>query len=286
MQSIRRLGKPPEQGFTLIEFIIVIVISGIIGGMVTVFMRTPIDAYFSATRRAAITDTADLALRRMTRDIHKALPNSIRSNVDNTCIEFIPTKVGGRYRANPTGNATLPGDILDFTIADTTFDMFGLNSAFPANQQIVPQDLIAIYNLGYTGADAYQGNNIAPVTAIGPGTTANEDRISITSFKFPLASPGNRFQVIPNSERIVSFVCDKGQLFRVTNYPVAANTVCPIPGGQQGATFALLAQNVSNCTFNYSGSNVRNALVGLTLELTKDGETVSLYMETHVNNIP
>lgn len=34
-------------GFTLIEMIMVIVITGIIAGMVAVFIRSPIDGYFN-----------------------------------------------------------------------------------------------------------------------------------------------------------------------------------------------------------------------------------------------
>ena len=54
-------------------------------------------ARFASARRAALTDTADTAVRRMARDIRKALPNSIRQTSDQ-CVEFIPTKTGGRYR--------------------------------------------------------------------------------------------------------------------------------------------------------------------------------------------
>ena len=41
----------------------VIVILGVIGGMVAVFMRGPIDAYFASARRAALTDVADTTVR-------------------------------------------------------------------------------------------------------------------------------------------------------------------------------------------------------------------------------
>ena len=40
-------------------------------------------------RRAELTDAADVALRRMTREIRQALPNSLR--VSGNCIEFIAT---------------------------------------------------------------------------------------------------------------------------------------------------------------------------------------------------
>lgn len=263
-------------GFTLIEVVMVIVISGIISAMLAIFIRQPVDTYFDASRRAALTDTADTALRRMSRDIRKALPNSVRSP-NTQCIEFIPTKTGGRYRADVTGSGH--GDVLDFASADTQFDMFGLNGDLPADQQISPNDVIAVYNLGFAGADAYSGNNTSAVSAVGAGSLANETRITLAAKRFPLESASNRFFVIPGDEKVVSFVCHGGKLFRNSNY--AYTLSCPTAGGVQ------LAQNVNSCQFTYNGTDLqRNALVQMTIQLSKDGETVTLYHEAHVNNTP
>ena len=68
-----------QRGFTLIEIVMVIVIMGVVGGMVAVFMKSPIDAYFASARRAAMTDVADTTVRRMARDIRRALPNSLQT---------------------------------------------------------------------------------------------------------------------------------------------------------------------------------------------------------------
>ena len=80
MASINTTHRASQCGFTLIELIMVIVIMGVVGGMVSVFMKGPIDAYISGGRRAALTDTADTTVRRMARDLHKALPNSLRQS--------------------------------------------------------------------------------------------------------------------------------------------------------------------------------------------------------------
>lgn len=263
------------QGFTLIEAIMVIVITGIVGAMVAVFIKRPVDAYFDSARRAALTDVADTAVRRMARDIRKALPNSIR-NPNSQCIEFIPTKTGGRYRAE-TDN-TGAGDVLDFTVADASFDMLGLNSALPADQQIVANDVIAVYNLGIAGANAYSSDNTAVVSSVGAGSLPNETKINIAAKQFPLASGSNRFHVIPGNEKIVAYVCSGGSLFRTADY--AYSTSCPTTG-------AVLARNVASCNFVYNGSDLqRNALVQMTVKFTDSGETVSLYHEVHVNNTP
>lgn len=267
-------------GFTLLEMVMVIVIMGVIGSTVAVFMRKPVDAYFDTSRRAALTDVADTATRRMARDISRALPNSIR-NPSTQCIEFIPTKTGGRYRAEPDSGVS--GDqsaaILDFTVADTSFNMLAANSALPSEQQIQPNDLVAVYNLGISGADAYAGDNTSVVSAVASGV---ESTITIAAKQFPLASAGNRFQVIPGSEKIVAFVCSGGNLLRSANH--AYNNSCP----SSGATVSVLASNVASCNFVYNGSDLeRNALIQLTLSFTdSSGETVSLYHEVHVGNTP
>jgi len=271
-------SRPHAKGFTLIEAVMVITITGILGAIVAVFIRKPVEGYFDSARRASLTDTADTAVRRMGRDIGKALPNSIREpDTNSQCVEFIPTRTGGRYRTET--DIMGAGDILDFSAADSSFDMFGLNSALPADQQIQDGDMIAVYNLGIPGSDAYNADNTSAVAASGvtAGVLANESNIAIASKLFPLASGGNRFHVIPGNEKIVSFVCSGGKLYRNSNYAYA--TSCPTTG-------AVLADHVSACTFSYDAVDMRNGLVRIALVLSSGGETVNLYHEVHVNNTP
>ena len=55
-------------GFTLVEVIMVIVITGIIASFVGVFIKGAIDAYVDSARRAELSDVADTAVRRISRD--------------------------------------------------------------------------------------------------------------------------------------------------------------------------------------------------------------------------
>src|SRR2546426_11596884 len=86
-----------ERGVTLIEMVIVISITAIIAGAVSVFISRPVEGYADAARRAEMTDIADTALRRMTRDLRTALANSIRiTNAGNvTYIEYLQSSGGG-----------------------------------------------------------------------------------------------------------------------------------------------------------------------------------------------
>jgi MSHA biogenesis protein MshO len=265
-----------EHGFTLVEMIVVIVITGIIGSVVAVFIQAPVQGYVDSARRAELTDIADTAFRRVARDLRLALPNSVR--VTGTCgdgttcyLEFIPTKGGGRYRAGA------PGDQLLFTVADTSFEVLGPMPAMDSTA--TPPDHIVVYNLGIAGADAYAGSNRTAVSAAPLGTIAN-----ITSKKFPFDSPGHRFHVVTTP---TSFACSQNS----TN--PAAGTLSLVNGYAWGAspstgTVNLLAGNVGSCGFTYDANVVaqRSGLVTMRLAITQDGETVSLYSATHVSNQP
>lgn len=269
-----------HHGFTLVELVAVIAITGIIAAVVAIFILIPVQGYLDAARRAELVDIADTALRRMGRDVHLALPNSVRVTGGNLAIEFLQTRTGGRYRAmtDSSGN----GDILDFTISDTHFDQLGPFSTLPG-QQIVAGDLVAIYNLGIPGADAYNADNTSVISSTAAGDLPNENKINFAAKKFPFASPSSGFRIVSGP---VSYICDltAGTLRRYWGYAVQATQPNPPTGGSS----ALLAQNVSACDIQYDQLvlNQRNGLVSMRLQLTKGNETVSLYHEVHVSNVP
>ena len=267
----------------MIELIIVIILLSIISAVASVFIKPAIDAYLASIRRAELSDTADTATRRMARDIRTALPNSLRTYPDRQCLEFIPTKTGARYRIAPGANGN--GDALDFNVPDESFDMLGDISSLPVNQRIASGDLIAVYNLGISGADAYLGDNTAKVVSVSSVSSVSqgsgrpvETRITIAPTMFPLASASNRFQVIPGEEKVVAYVCSAGNLHRTPRTEFSGS--CP-------ATGPILARQVSACNFDYSGLDLqRSALVRIVLQLSQANETVSLLHEIHVNNTP
>lgn len=261
-------------GFTLVEMIIVIVITGIIAAVVAVFLKAPVQGYFDSARRAELSDTADTALRRVSRDLHLALPNSVRTN--GSAIEFLQTRTGGRYAAESDGSGE--ANILDFSTTDDSFVMLGSLNPAP-----VAGNLVVVYNLGITDADAYAGDNTSSITGVAGNT------ISINAKRFPFESPGNRFQVVSGP---VSYVCagagtlngnGTGTLRRYSGYAITAGqNVPPVGGGN-----ALLANRVSACSFVYQqGVTERSGLVSMQLQITEDNEVVSLYHEVHVPNVP
>jgi MSHA biogenesis protein MshO len=269
-----------QSGFSLVELILVIVITGILASMTASVLELPIRAYVDSARRATLTDSAESALRRMQRDIRRALPNSIRISPDQTTLELIHLVDGGRYRAIADNTASPPtGDILNFNIADTAFDILGGLSNLA--KVTVNSDRVVVYPLNSVGNNPYAGDNTSVIT------TATANRLTFNAFQFPLRSPNQRFFIIDTP---ITYRCNTTAtapsdktLLRYANYPIQSTH--PLP---PLVTPAVQANHLAACTFSYnSGSSTRSAVVTIALTLTDDaGESVNLIHQVHVDNQP
>ena len=73
---------PVDRGFTLVEMIISIVITGIVVSMMAIFGRNQINAYMDVGNRAELSDAADTALRRIARDLqHPGLSTVVAAHL-------------------------------------------------------------------------------------------------------------------------------------------------------------------------------------------------------------
>lgn len=282
------------KGFTLIELILVIVVSSVLMVVVAPVLKNPFQIYIEISERAKVVDAADLALRKMARDITRALPNSVR--VSGSAIEFLNVAGGGRYRDKPDTLAA--SDALDFSSADNSFDVLGDVVAPPSGSRL------AIFNLGLGGAtpvDGYNayagvsassppaiGSNV--ITPIGTSISVNSatDTVSLSSaFQFSFSSPQKRFYFV---DEPVSYYCDlsTNSIKRYWGYSIqASQPVNPASAPLSAASNALLIDNVSACTFNYQvGSAQRSGLVSLALSLNINGNQVRLMRQVHVSNSP
>ena len=282
----------------------VITIIGIVGAIVAVFIRAPVQGYADSLDRTELSDTADLALRRIARDLRQALPNSIRvvNSPTVSAIEFIPAKSGGRYLAAEDGVSTAP--ILDFT--DSSKRTFTVVGNMPTGRgTIVPgSDYLVVGNLGegFSPADAYNtagGTNIAVIES----TAGKQITLKAPSSPFgaqnpPMPSASSRFQV---AGQPVSYVCAAGAngnrlLSRQWNYGFNASQVAaPVSSAADtaslaGSQYRVIAGRVANCQFDYTSLGTRRSgLVIITLELqprNSTDATVRLVHQVHVDNTP
>jgi MSHA biogenesis protein MshO len=255
-----------------------------------------VEGYISLGQRATLVYTAENALRRMQRDIRRALPNSIRirdsaGTLNNiTCtsggatscsLEMINTLDGGRYRRYP------PGQVLDTTglAVNTSFEVLGRleNNPNPADVRY-----ISIYNIGATGgagpipgANAYTADAGVPTNVITPqgSTIAINASLDLISLTFP--SPF-RFRFLVDSP--ISYICSGDQLRRYAGYNITSAHNIP-PAG----TPALMADKLAQCEILYQpGTSERGGLVtiALTVQHPASGESVRLLHQVHVDNVP
>lgn len=279
------------RGFTLPELIIVIVILGIVSATAGVFIRGPIDAYVDQIRRASLVDSAEMALRKMAIDVRGAVPNSVRIEQNTPtcaagqCLEMLNAVAGARYRDQPAsgpggGNAAKR---LQFNIADGAFNAQGFLPTLARNDH-----WLVIYNLGSGDADAYAvGGAHNVITQTGTQITITADG-GLFSGEFNITlDPPHRFRHESPAKRIylvdkpVMYRCTGGSLWRYEGYGINATLTAPGTGEQ------LVARHVTGCDFGYdAGTSTRAALVTMALTLEKDGETVTLMHQVHVENSP
>lgn len=291
MTANATMKRPLARGFTLVELIVVIVLIGIIGGVLVLQLLPAIRSYLLVGQRAALTNQADTALRKIVGEVRSAVPNSLRLG-SSTCMELVPTKDGGRYRMGPhiEGN-TVAGDFLDDTETRDRFDVLTDYVNAP-----VPGDAIVIGN--QNTSDVYDQVNVGIVNASGAPTNAATGVASITldaPIRVPPGYDGGRFVIVPKDEKVVTYLClgaqlaggtGAGKLYRLADASFHFNETCPA-AAPAGA--ALVADKVSHCAFIYSpnqGATQESGFIQLQLTLSDKGESVPLTIGAHVDNVP
>jgi MSHA biogenesis protein MshO len=233
---------------------------------------------------------------------------------------------GGRYRANETPAAfTVPrtdpcyqneltGDsnstnALSFWATDSCFEILGPPITFTEGDMIVVGSTQSDGNLPYQAP-----NSTGSIRRPYVGVIANPTRIVVMGESSPsppieyitptkilpysaMINPSYRFDIVPGSQQAVTYACENlgtdgkgnglGTLARYWAY--GFYPAQPTPAAILASTTkssAVLADKLSACSFVYTGSDPRNALVAISLTITQGYESVSLYQEVHVNNLP
>jgi MSHA biogenesis protein MshO len=295
-------------GFTLIEMIITMTVTTIVVGMVSSFIIGPVKGYFDSARRAVLTDTADLVLRRLTRGVRLAVPNSLRisdsagnvgSCVSGTCyIEYIATSGGGAYTTSTgffAGSATCASTPTNCQLAVT--------STMPTNPSITSGasgDYIVINNS--TNSDTTSQYN-AYVCAV-PPASCNRAMVSSISgntvtlaagstgynvFGYPVPS-SSRFQVVPNGTKAVLFACpisSSGTLRRYWNYGFNSTPAAAVTAATGSGSSTIMASNAT-CSVSFPPLAQIFGVLIVTLTLTDSNgiDSVTLMREIHVDNTP
>lgn len=292
-----------NQGFTLIELVMTIVLTGLFFSAVSIFMKYPLLAYAGVVKTATLVDNAEIALQRMRLDIQGAIPNSIRvktdpGNPNRKVLEFLNNVESIPYVATGTGalSFTTPGS--------SSFMTLGLFNTAPSNTTCAANSCrLIVDNTGTYGANTDSptaGLNVYSTVATGGGAVT----ITPTTTTVAFGTSGSQAQLTLNnpvlfanvspaqllyvSDTPVSYVCDTAAqtLNRYWGYAITSvqgtdPTVSPL----STATMAPLANNVTGCTFSYiPATSTTFGIVNLTLTFLFKSQQITLMRQITVSN--
>ncbi|PKF61988.1 hypothetical protein CW745_08360 [Psychromonas sp. psych-6C06] len=235
-----------QQGFTLIELVIVIIILAAIGIATSSYIATGVNIYTGISERDKEINSTRFVMERLRRDILNALPNSLKVSPDGQCLTFTPiiksTIYGYSFPISPLVSSS--GSI-------TTID----------NYSVVTGDKAVVYLLD-------ESELITEKVQVISGLT--DETISFaTPISFPLGSPSKRLYIIRDS---------KSYFFNSLDELILADD-CNVTG-------SIMANNITGTFSVIAPTLQRNGLAKVTFNLDFDGLEAPIEQTLHVNNVP
>ena len=266
-----------QEGFTLIEIIMVIVILGVIGTAGADFIAQMFRGFADTNSRMEIYEEGKSALVRMERELHGMLPNAI----------CVTNNGGGSCESNGSpGNEIRFGMIMEDVMRQNnlvggyTENAIDFPRTVPAtltdvNSGAIPRtgDVVSVYNTSWNSFVG--GARLYGITAVSGNVMTFGGQTIVDP------SPQHRYYVV---DRCVSYRWDDvtDTLFR--------SVVAVSSAGHGNFSTAVeypLAMNVSDFNFYYAAPSLsRNGIISMVFTMSKDGHDIVMHKEIHVKNVP
>lgn len=254
--------RSQNNGFTLVELVMVIVISSIISVISVQFIVTAMQGVADTASRQQTAFTASLVAERISREVRQALPNSVRlfstGGLTNNCVEFIPVIQASQYLAPLAGVSLGSWEVL------SPGNVAGYVAVYPVSVGVIYPSGNAVT----TGSLTFTSGNVVTV-AMGGHT-------------FPTDSPQRRFFVISQPVSICGDA--SGYVYRYSDYGFDASAGSSIASG----TRETFVNGLSSLRFSYAPATLtRNSVVTFSATFRNvSDEPLTINQQVQVKNVP
>jgi MSHA biogenesis protein MshO len=275
MQEYRH---PKIAGFTLIEMVTVILILGIIVVGISSFVVFGTRIFVESSAVDQVLSQSRFGIERMTRDIRRAVPNSMRvltaTDGSYQCLELLPISASTSYIDAPFFPQSVQNTL----------------TAIKSVRSINAAQSVLIYPL--TASEVYNAQGLTAKRFLVQSVAESGDLLTITltqSIRFTEASPLKRLYVA-QSPLSYCFINTAGNVDLRLYQQYGYKAVQPSPADMGNGV--LMAQNITNTlTINPAiiltpATLVTNAIVHLQPRFRVNGETFQYQHQVQVMNVP